>query len=106
MGEKLKAILSRLRGRFRSLYGDRLVKMILYGSQARGDAEDGADIDVLVVLRGTVCPADEISRTIEDVADLSLANDVVISCLFMDENRFTQRNGPLLRNTRREGVPV
>lgn len=106
MGEKVKAVLDRLRERLDLLYGERLVRMILYGSQARGDAEDGADIDVLVVLRGPVCPADEISRTIDDVADLSLQNAVVISCIFMDEESFTHRNGPLLRNIRREGFAL
>ncbi|HLG16404.1 MAG TPA: nucleotidyltransferase domain-containing protein [Blastocatellia bacterium] len=30
--------------------------MILFGSQARGDAATGSDIDVLVVLRGEVRP--------------------------------------------------
>ena len=106
MGEKVKAVLDRLRERLDLLYGERLVRMILYGSQARGDAEDGADIDVLVVLRGPVCPADEISRTIDDVADLSLQKAVVISCIFMDDESFSHRNGPLLRNIRREGFAL
>jgi len=31
-------------------YGDRLVKLLLYGSQARGDARPWSDVDVLAVL--------------------------------------------------------
>ena len=56
MNPRLKAILTELRSRLESLYGDRLVKLILYGSQARGDAEPDSDIDVLVVRQGAVIP--------------------------------------------------
>jgi len=102
----LEDILSQLRGRFERLYGDRLRHMVLYGSQARGEADFSSDIDVLVVLQGAVEAAREIDRTLTDVADLSLEHGVVISCTFMDEDRFRNRNGPLLRNVRREGVPI
>ena len=54
--EKLRTILAELRGEFEALYGDRLVKMVLYSSRARGDAEHYSDIDVLVVLKGPVHP--------------------------------------------------
>ncbi len=106
MTEKLKTILTELRSRLEALYGDRLARLILYGSRARGEAEDGSDIDVLVVLNGPVDPGEEIARTGEIAADLSLRHNEVISCAFMDEQRFTQRNGPFLRNVRREGVPL
>lgn len=106
MNEKLKVILAELRSRFEEIYGDRLVKMVLFGSQARGDAHAGSDIDVLIVLKGQVNPGEEIKRTSLISADLSLHYDEVISCLFMDEHRFTRRNGPLLRNIRKEGIPL
>lgn len=106
MSENLQTILAELRSRFEEIYGDRLVKMVLFGSQARGDADAGSDIDVLVVLKGEVNPGEEIKRTSQISADLSLQNNEVISCLFMDEHRFTYRNGPLLRNIRKEGIPL
>ena len=49
MDNKVTAILSELRRRFEVLYGERLVRMVLFGSQARGDAQPESDIDVLVV---------------------------------------------------------
>jgi predicted nucleotidyltransferase len=80
--------------------------MILFGSQARGDAEPGSDIDVLVVLKDPVHPGEEIHRTIDIVAALALQHKEVISCVFMGEDRFTYRQGPLLRNVRREGIAI
>jgi predicted nucleotidyltransferase len=79
---------------------------MLFGSHARGDAEPGSDIDVLVVLEGPVRPGEEIRRSLNDVAELSLKNNVVFSCVFVSRHRFESELSPLLINVRREGVPV
>ena len=86
------------------LYQDRLLHLTLFGSQARGEAEKDSDIDVLVVLKPPVSVGTEIKYTSKIVADLSLQHDVVISCLFMDEEHYSTRTTPLLRNIRREGI--
>jgi predicted nucleotidyltransferase len=106
MDEKLRTILAELRRRFEALYGERLVQMVLFGSYARGDAAPGSDIDVLIVLRGPVNPGEEISRTGELTASLSLQYDVVISRIFISAEQFSGEQSPLLLNVRREGVPV
>jgi len=106
MTEKVRIILAELRRRFEALYGDRLVAMVLYGSQARGDAEPGSDIDVLVVLKGPVEPCGEITRTSEDVAEVSLQHNEVICCVFVSDAEYAVERNPLLLNVRREGVPV
>jgi uncharacterized protein len=100
----LKSILNHLKQNLADIYGDRLLHLTLFGSQARGDAEPESDIDVLVVLKPPVNPGEEIKRTGRAIADLSLHYDVVISCLFMDEIYYQTRNGSLLRNIRKEGV--
>jgi len=46
----------------------------------------------------------EIARVGPTTADLSLENDLVISCVFMSEERFATEQSPLLINVRREGV--
>ena len=102
--EIIELILDELRARLSDLYGNRLIHIVLYGSRAREDAEPGSDIDVLVVLKGPVHAGREIARTGKIVAELSLNHDEVISCVFIDEQRYLTRNGPFLRNVRREGV--
>jgi uncharacterized protein len=104
METEIENILAQLHNRFEIVYGDRLSNMILYGSQARGDADPESDIDVLVVLKGEVSPCDEIDRTIKDIADVSLENDVVTSCVFVSEDQFENERSPLLMNVRREGI--
>jgi predicted nucleotidyltransferase len=106
MNKKLNPILTELRQRFEALYRTRLVRLVLYGSQARDDAEPGSDIDVLVVLEGPVNPGDEIERAGEITAQLSLLHDTVISCAFVSSERFNHEQSPLLLNVRREGIPL
>jgi len=106
MDERLKAILALLRRQFETLYGERLVRLVLFGSQARGDAELDSDIDILVVLRGPVNPGDEITYTGDFTASLSLQYDVVISCVFVSDERFRDEQSPLLLNVRKEGVLI
>jgi predicted nucleotidyltransferase len=100
----IQSILLELQRRLTELYGDRLVHLVLFGSQARGEAESGSDIDVLVVLQGPVDAGREIARTGEIVAELSLNHDVAVACVFMEEERYLFRQGPFLRNVRREGI--
>ena len=103
---KLKAVLAELRRQFEALYGERLVKMVLYGSQARGDAGRWSDIDVLVVLKGPVRHSQEVRRTGGIVSALCLDSELDVQCLFMDEEQVRQHWMPLLRNISREGVEV
>jgi uncharacterized protein len=106
MNVQLREILCELRRQFEALYGERLVKMVLFGSRARGDAVAGSDIDVLVVLGDQINPGEEISRTGDVTAALSLKHDVVISRVFVSAEQFSEEQSPLLLNVRREGVRV
>ncbi|WP_416667585.1 nucleotidyltransferase family protein [Egbenema bharatensis] len=51
---ELLAILEKLRCSLEQLYGKQLVRLVLFGSQAREDADQDSDIDVLVVLNREV----------------------------------------------------
>lgn len=106
MNPEIQNIVSELRENLRELYGERLAHIILFGSQSRGDAISGSDIDILIVLHGHVSPGKEIARTGAIASELSLRYDVVISCTFISIERYQSEKSPLLMNIQREGVPV
>lgn len=91
-----------LRDRFRAAFGERLHRLILYGSYARGDATEDSDIDLLVVLEGTVDSEDE-ERAHAVEADLFGPGLSPLSILTVSADEFETRNLPLYRNVRAEG---
>jgi len=103
---KLGAVLVEIRRRLLDLYGGRLVTLMLYGSQARGDAEPGSDIDLMVVLKGLVQPCLEVERSGGILTEVSLHFAELVSCVFVNEQDFATRNTPLLMNVRREVLAV
>jgi predicted nucleotidyltransferase len=63
-------------------YQDRLDRMILFGSQARGDSTPTSDVDVLIVLQDPVDASTELDRTSQFIAQLCLKHNMLISRLF------------------------
>ena len=106
MKPKISRILRELRKQLDAIYGRRLASLILFGSQARGDAAPASDLDVLVVLHGDVDPGREITRTGKAITALSLNNDAVISCVFVSTERYASEQTPLLLNVRNEGISI
>ncbi len=92
--------------RARALYGDRLLRVVVYGSCARNEATAESDIDLAVVLAGEVVPGKEIDRMIDIVTDINLEHGVLLSVYPVSEDDYANRNSPLLINIRREGVPA
>jgi uncharacterized protein len=106
MNETLNLILEDLRGRLERLYGERLERLVLFGSQAREDAEPDSDIDVLVVIRGEVESMEEGERTLDLRVDLNRFYGRLVQLTFVSGRRYESEPSPLLINIRREGVRI
>ena len=101
---RLQGILVEYQLRLVELLGDKLDSIVLYGSQARGDATEGSDIDVLCVMKEPFDYAEMLDLTSKASAELSLKYDVVLSTTFVTRRDFESRNIPFLMNVRREGI--
>lgn len=103
----LNEILAKLRAYLEEEYGDRLVQVLLFGSQARGDAEPDSDIDVMVILSDVVDACREINHTSNFLSVLCLDYDVLVSCIFTSEAQFqSKKDTYFFRNVHQQGVPV
>lgn len=103
---RLRKILNKLQSEFSRILDEKLDTILLFGSQARGDARVGSDIDVLVIINGEFNYGDLIKRTSSIVSNLSLEYDVAISRAFMSKEHFEHDQDPFLLNVRREGVRI
>ncbi|OHD24016.1 MAG: hypothetical protein A2064_12905 [Spirochaetes bacterium GWB1_66_5] len=104
--DRLKHILNEYLQGIREALGHELDSLVLYGSQARGEATDESDIDVLCIMRGPFDYGELILKTGEVSAELSLKHEVVISTAFVTRSDYESRNTPFLMNVRREAVTV
>jgi predicted nucleotidyltransferase len=103
---QLAKILQSLRLGLAQALGDQLESVILFGSQARGEARADSDIDVLVIVRDEADYGELIQRTSALVSTLSLEYGVVISRAFASKSRFDRERSPFILNVRREGVTL
>lgn len=77
--------------------------IMLYGSKARGDFLEESDIDLLFIADGNI------PRSIRDeMSDIiynhELANDIVVSAIFISESEFKNKLSLFLRKIRKEGI--
>lgn len=101
---KLEAVIRELNGGLRELYGDRYRGLVLYGSHARGQADEGSDVDLLLLLDGHVQIGTEIRRSSDLVASLSLESGLVLSLIPVNIEDYRSSPEPYLVNACREGA--
>lgn len=83
---------------------DRVVRVCLFGSWARGEATEHSDIDVAAVIEGLT--ADEWRLAVADAADVELQIGLCISPLVLSSERFEalKRGGGIAQQIEREGI--
>ncbi len=97
-------LLKELRERLAAAHGERLRGIILYGSEARGEAAPDSDIDVLVLLDEPVHFGRDLELNLHALFPLSLRLGRRISCLPASAREYAEGACPLYSNARQEGI--
>ena len=98
-------ILSRLRRVLDELYGDRIERVVLFGSRARGDACNESDYDVAVFLNNLTDRWRELDLLADVRAEFLEEADVFIDAKPYPAGAYRDRT-TLMREIRREGVDL
>lgn len=107
--DQLKTIQEKIIESYKSVYGNNIIQIILYGSYARGDYDSQSDIDITAVVDGERLDLQKKLRLVWDAsADIGLENDIVISPTVIPASEFElyKNKLPYYRNIDKEGIRI
>lgn len=98
-------ILKRLRAALDQIYGDRIERVVLFGSRARGDAHDESDYDIAVFLHDLTDRWRELDRLADLRSDILDDTEAFIDAKPYPAGAYLERTS-LMREIRRDGVDL
>ncbi len=98
-------VLARFRRALDGMYGDRLDRVVLFGSRARGDARPDSDYDVAVFLREIDDRDAELNRLADLSTDVINETGEFVHAMAYRASAYDERT-PLMREIRREGIDL
>lgn len=86
-------------------YGNRLSKIILFGSYARGEANEDSDVDLMLLLNDDDVSSNNEKTQIFDISwSLFMKYSIIISALPVSLKKFISTNKALYRFIKKEGI--
>jgi len=98
-------ILKRFRTALENAYGDRLERVVLYGSRARGDANEDSDYDIAVFLNGLGDRFAEMDRLADIETDILSETGAFIHVMPYRAGAYRERT-PLMHEIRQDGIDL
>ena len=99
-------LLAEIKSRLQECHGSRLRGMILFGSEARGEAGPDSDIDVLVLLDEPIRYGRDLEANIHALYPLALELGRPISPKPASPEEYENYDCPLYRSVHEEGIPA
>jgi predicted nucleotidyltransferase len=98
-------VIVRFRKALSAMYGNKLDRVVLFGSRARGDAHADSDYDVAVFLSDMPDRFVELYRLADLSTDILGDTGEFVHAMPYRSNAYDERT-PLMREIRREGVDL
>lgn len=95
-------VLSRFRAALDRVYGERVERVVLFGSRARGDARPDSDYDVAVFLKDLTDRWEEVDRIADIASDIMEETGAFVHAMPYRAETYRDRT-PLMHEVRGEG---
>jgi len=107
MKTRIDELIRQINSKLQKKFKDKLVKIVLFGSYARGDYDTESDIDILVLIEDDE-PEKYSDEIVDFEVDLTIKYGVLPSIILRDINYFYENKEiiPFYRNVEREGVEI
>ena len=107
--KELQVILKGVSSIYKAVYGECLVKILLYGSYARNDYNEQSDIDIAAIVVGDrVILQEKLKKVWDELDELEFKYGTIISPTVIPYDEYEQykEDLPYYRNIETEGVLV
>jgi predicted nucleotidyltransferase len=98
-------ILKRFRAGLDKLYGDRIERVVLFGSRARGDAHEDSDYDIAVFIKNSGTFSSELHPLASLSTDILLDTGAVISAKPFHAGAYQEHTG-FMHELRQDGIDL
>lgn len=107
--DEIQKVTSTVVGKLVELLGNKIYKIILYGSYARGDFDTESDIDIMILINGTDEDVLKYRKDVRRIAnDVGLDNNILVSLLIKSRQSFEEWSDVVVfyKNVIKEGVTL
>ena len=103
---EIESTLRRIKERLNSVYGNRIKRVMVYGSFAKGEADEESDVDIAVVVADKLSP-NKVEKNLDELLfQILMEKSELVTVFVIPESKFDTYKSPLILNIKEEGIPI
>ena len=106
MKAELKKLCQKIKDYAKQVYQDKIIQVILYGSQAKGTATNESDVDLLIVVDGSLDPFNVRDELSDLLWDILMEEGELISVVVLPEEFYKNYRSAFILNVKKEGILI
>ena len=103
---EIESVLIRIKEHLTRIYGNRIKRVVVYGSFAKGEADEESDVDIAVVVADKLSP-NKVEKNLDELLfQILMEKSELVTVFVIPESKFDTYKSPLILNIKEEGVPI
>ena len=103
---EIESVLIRIKEHLTRIYGNRIKRVVVYGSFAKGEADEESDVDIAVVVADKLSP-NKVEKNLDELLfQILMEKRELVTVFVIPESKFNTYKSPLILNIKEEGVLI